>query len=161
MSQFPPTQTFTHPLLGSLTGLLSSSTPHVTHFRSIPYATIVSFQSIPLTSSLISQPTLSLQPARFKQSELLCSIPSSHSRDFTRYGTTCPCPPQLDQIEASGGPLEEESDRVWDEDSLGVTISAPTAVLGTGAELAVMVYVHGGGFTVGSGHVSALCGECF
>ncbi|CZR55142.1 uncharacterized protein PAC_05028 [Phialocephala subalpina] len=136
MASPPQTQTFTHPRLGPLTGLLSPSTPAVAHFRSIPYAST---------------------PARFRQSILLTSIPSAHSRDFTKYGTTCPCPPQMDQIEASGGPLEEEKERVYDEEGcLGLTIAVPTEVLSTGRELPVMVYVHGGGFTVGSSHVSAL-----
>lgn len=66
----------------------------------------------------------------------------------------------MDQIEASGGPLEEEKERVYDEEGcLGLTIAVPTEVLSTGRELPVMVYVHGGGFTVGSSHVSALHGK--
>ncbi len=133
-------QTFTHPLLGDLTGLTSPSTPHTIHFRSIPFALI---------------------PARFRQSTLINHIPSSHNRDFTKYGTACPSPPQMDQTEASGGPLPGEEAKKFDEETcLNLTISAPTDTLGDVERgLPVMVYVHGGGFTVGSAHVSALHGK--
>jgi carboxylesterase type B len=134
------TQTFTHPHLGPLTGLTNPSTPRTTHFRSIPFALI---------------------PTRFRQSTLLTQIPSSRNRDFTEYGTACPCPPQTDQIEASGGLLPREEEKKFDEETcLNLTISAPSDALGdTGRKLPVMVYVHGGGFTVGSAHVSALHGK--
>jgi carboxylesterase type B len=136
-SQF---QTFTHPLLGALTGLTSPSTLHTVHFRSIPFALI---------------------PARFRLSTLLNHIPSSHNRDFTKYGTACPSPPQTDQTEASGGPLPGEEAKKFDEEScLYLTISAPRDSLGDVERgLPVMVYVHGGGFTVGSAHVSASHGK--
>jgi hypothetical protein len=43
---------------------------------------------------------------------------------------------------------------------LNLTISAPRDALGEkGKALPVMVYVHGGGFTEGSGHISALHGK--
>lgn len=136
----PQTQIFTHPLLGPLTGLSNPSTPHTTQFRSIPFASI---------------------PARFRQSTLLTHIPSSHSRNFTAYGTACPSPPQTDQIEASGGLLPGEEEKEFDEETcLNLTISAPKDALGdVERKLPVMVYVHGGGFTVGSAHVSALHGK--
>jgi carboxylesterase type B len=133
-------QTFTHPLLGTLTGLTSPSTLHTIHFRSIPFALI---------------------PARFRHSTLLNHIPSSHNRDFTKYGTACPSPPQMDQTEASGGPLPGEEAKKFDEETcLNLTISAPRDTLGDVERgLPVMVYVHGGGFSVGSAHVSALHGK--
>jgi carboxylesterase type B len=138
----PKIETFVHPLLGAVTGLTKDSTPHITQFRSIPFASI---------------------PNRFRQSTLLASIPTSHTRDFTTYGTACPSPPQLDQIEASGGLLPGEEEKKFDEEScLNLTISAPSDVLSDerrGERLPVMVYVHGGGFTVGSAHVSALHGK--
>jgi carboxylesterase type B len=146
MSKLKPNpQTFTHPLLGPFTGLNSPGTPQTTQFRSIPFASI---------------------PTRFRQSTLLTAIPSSHNRNFTPYGTACPSPPQLDQIEASGGLLPGEIEKKLDEESyLNLTISVPRNALsdeGRGERLPVMVYVHGGGFTVGSAHVSALHGEsCF
>src|SRR6187402_3477287 len=103
--------TFTHPLLGSLLGLTGHpSTPSVTHFRSIPFARI---------------------PARFRQSILLGKIAPSSRRDFTKYGTACPAPPQNDQIEASGGLLPGAEAKKFDENScLNLTISAPTEFLG-------------------------------
>ncbi len=136
-SQF---QTFTHPVLGALTGLTSPSTLHTVHFRSIPFALI---------------------PARFRQSTLLNHIPSSHNRDFTKDGTACPSPPQTDQTEASGGPLPGEEAKKFDEElCLNLTISAPRDAFGDVERgLPVMVYVHGGGFTVGTAHVSALHGK--
>jgi carboxylesterase type B len=43
---------------------------------------------------------------------------------------------------------------------LNLTVSAPMDALGEeGTTLSVMVYVHGGGFTEGSGHISALHGK--
>jgi carboxylesterase type B len=133
-------QTFTHPLLGALTGRISLSTPNVVHFRSIPFATI---------------------PARFRQSILLDHVPSSHSRDFTHYGTGCPSLSETNQIEAAGGLLPGEKEKEFDEfDCLNLTISVPKDALGDeGKKLPVMVYVHGGGFTVGSAHISALHGK--
>jgi carboxylesterase type B len=134
------TQTFTHPVLGPLTGLTNPSTPHTTHFRSIPFALI---------------------PARFRQSTLLTYIPSSHRRDFTKYGAACPSPPQTDQIEASGGLLPGEEEKKFDEAMcLNLTIGTPrNALSDVGRKLPVMVYVHGGGFAVGSAHISALHGK--
>lgn len=55
--------------------------------------------------------------------------------------------------------IKKEEDYTSEQDCLALTISVPTEVLGTGRELPVMVYVHGGGFTVGSSHVSALHGN--
>jgi carboxylesterase type B len=41
-----------------------------------------------------------------------------------------------------------------------MTIAAPTGALGdVEKELPVMVYIHGGAFRVGGGHVNALHGE--
>jgi len=106
-------QTFTHPLLGLLTGLTNPSTPQTTQFRSIPFASI---------------------PTRFRQSTLLTHIPSSHTRDFTIYGTACPSPTQTDQTEASGGLLPGEKEKRFDEEScLNLTISTPRDALGGAA----------------------------
>jgi len=139
MSKPPQTQTFTHPLLGPLTGLTNPSTPNVTHFRSIPFA---------------------LVPSRFRQSILLNQIPPNHTRGFTKYGTVCPSPVQTDQIDALGDFLPEEEARKYDEETcLDLTISAPGDALGEGRKLPVMVYVHDGGFAVGSGYVSAFYGK--
>ena len=133
-------QTFEHPLLGPLTGLTNASTPRTIQFRSIPFALI---------------------PNRFRQSTLLTNLPTIHSRNFTSYGTACPSPPQTDQIEASGGLLPGEEERKFDEKTcLNLTISAPRyAIDDEKRRLPVMVYVHGGGFTVGSAHTSALHGK--
>jgi carboxylesterase type B len=131
--------TFTHLKLGPLTGRLPSSTPKVIHFRSIPFARI---------------------PARFRQSILITSFSSDEPRDFTQFGTACPAPPQEDQTAAAGGLLPGEEERKFDEFScLNLTISAPKEALGDkGMRAPVMVYVHGGAFKVGGGHVSALHG---
>lgn len=132
--------TFTHPLLGTLTGRLPESTPSVVHFRSIPFARI---------------------PARFRQSVLITAFEDGESRDFTEYGTACPAPSQGDYRAPFGGSLPGDGERKFDEFScLNLTISAPKDALGDeGRELPVMVYVHGGGFRVGAGHISALHGE--
>jgi carboxylesterase type B len=136
MSSKTQTHTFTHPELGAITGLAGSpSTPNVVHFRSIPFASF---------------------PARFRQSVLLDHIPSS--RTFTEYGTYCPSPVQDQQSANLGGWLLGEEEKAMDEMTcLNLTISAPKDALGEkGKALPVMVYVHGGGFTEGSGHISAL-----
>lgn len=134
--------TFTHPILGPLTGRISQDTPSTIHFRSIPFATI---------------------PARFRQSILLSHIPPTTSRNFTTYGTACPSPPENEQTEGAGGPLPGEEPKEFDEFScLNLTISAPVAGLGGDGKrggVPVMVYVHGGAFVGGSAHVSALNGE--
>ena len=133
---------FSHPQLGELKGRVSSDTPDVVQFRSLPYATV---------------------PARFKPSILLGRIPphfdSRPHRDFTNYGAACP------QIGASkdswfhsyGGPLEGELSIHFDDlTCLNLSISVPRAALSgpTGLYgLPVMVYVHGGGFQEGIGHV--------
>jgi len=138
MSSKTQTHTFTHPKLGTITGLAGSpSTTNVVHFRSIPFASI---------------------PARFRQSVLLDHIPSS--RTFTEYGTYCPSPVQDHQRVNVGGWLPGEEEKIMDETTcLNLTISAPRDALGgKGKALPVMVYVHGGAFTEGSGHISALHG---
>jgi carboxylesterase type B len=137
-----------HSQLGSLTGRLidtkhfdGTKVKHpVVHFRSIPYATI---------------------PARFKQSVLLEHIAenfdSRPARDFTEYGYACPQIPQ--SRDAIGGILPGERDRQYDEFAcLNLTISAPVSHLQPDLSnklLPVMVYIHGGGFMEGAGHVSA------
>ncbi|EPS36637.1 hypothetical protein H072_9913 [Dactylellina haptotyla CBS 200.50] len=137
------TYTYAHPVLGSLTGrLLESDT--VVHFRSIPYATV---------------------PARFRPSIPLTDIPENFDhrphRTFTEYGFGCPSRPH----DNSG--LPGEQDRQYDEfKCLCLTISAVKSHLdtlssGTLSEvnhlskLPVMVYIHGGAFTEGAGHISS------
>ncbi|PVH81523.1 alpha/beta-hydrolase [Cadophora sp. DSE1049] len=140
MSQ-PKPHTFIHPLLGPLTGLSGlPHTPNTTQFRSVPFASI---------------------PSRFKQSVLLDHIPSSSgSRNLTQYGPACPAPAQDNQTAAAGGLLPGEEENEFDEiNCLNLTISAPTESLcgKDGTEgLAVMVYVHGGAFAEGAGHISVL-----
>jgi carboxylesterase type B len=93
MSSKTQTHTFTHPDLGTITGLAGSpSTPNVVHFRSIPFASI---------------------PARFRQSVPLDHIPSS--RSFTEYGTYCPSPVQDHQRVNVGGWLPGEEEKIMDE----------------------------------------------
>lgn len=151
-----PTFTLNHPQLGSLTGRLIDHqhadgqpvTEPVVHFRSIPYATI---------------------PARFSQSVLLDHIPDHFDdrphANFTQYGAACPQVPQPTGIgSATGGFVPGEEPVTYDEQAcLNLTISAPVKnVLDeTGPSLPkrllpVLVYVHGGGFIEGKGHVSAL-----
>ncbi|KAH8597396.1 Alpha/Beta hydrolase protein [Bisporella sp. PMI_857] len=134
--------TFIHPQLGNLTGRINVQlTPDVVHFRSIPFASI---------------------PARFRQSILLTSIPAGHSRDFTKYGTACSSPDQNNvhgKDVVIGGLLPgEEEMRFGEFDCLNLTVSAPKDVLGgsNGNPLPVMVYIHGGAFKVGKGHISAM-----
>lgn len=129
-----------HPTLGAITGRAPHDTPEVVHFRSIPFASI---------------------PSRFRQGILKTFFSPTEPRDFTEYNTACPAPDQLDQIEAVGSLLRGEEPRKPDEWScLNLTIAAPMEALGDErTNLPVMVYVHGGAFRVGGGHVSALHGE--
>ncbi|KAL2861225.1 Alpha/Beta hydrolase protein [Aspergillus lucknowensis] len=150
------THTFTlnHPQLGGLTGRLvdhqhADGQPVVepiVQFRSIPYATI---------------------PARFTQSVLLDHIPehfdSRPHRDFTQYGAGCPQVPQpKGRGSARGGHVPGDVPITYDERAcLNLTISVPVKTLEatSGSKtrlLPVMVYVHGGGFVEGTGHISAL-----
>lgn len=141
-----PTYTHTHPLLGALTGRLLhpplhnipiSESPETIHFRSVPFASI---------------------PGRFKPSIQLDKIPTSDndSHDFTNYTFACPQIPQ--PRESYGGTLPEEEDRRYDEYScLNLTLSVPkTALATTSKALPVMVYIHGGAWSEGAGHISAL-----
>ncbi|KAH8813305.1 Alpha/Beta hydrolase protein [Xylogone sp. PMI_703] len=130
------TYTFDHPTLGSLTGLISPASPSssVISFRSIPFADV---------------------PARFSQSTLLTSIPKSHSRDFTEYGTACPQVDQLTPPSPVGGLLPGEG-RKYDEFScLNLSINVPKVCLeGKVRDAPVMVYIHGGAFKEGAGNIS-------
>ncbi|KAF3903080.1 Cholinesterase [Orbilia brochopaga] len=139
-------QTFTHahPTLGTLTGRLAESDT-VVHFRSIPYATV---------------------PARFRPSLLLSDIPENFDhrphRDFTEYGFACPGRPQEFRD------LPGEQARQYDEfRCLNLTISAVRSTLDTISHgdikainhldrAPVLVYIHGGAFTEGAGHISAM-----
>lgn len=135
-----------HPRLGTITGRLIDQEHFdgtkvgapVVHFRSIPYATI---------------------PARFKQSELLSTIPDGYDGrmkgDFTEYGYACPQIPQ--SADAVSGNFPGEKSREYDEFAcLNLTISAlPNNSEGQMAKgLPVMVYVHGGALEEGAGHIS-------
>ncbi|KAJ6256958.1 Cholinesterase [Drechslerella dactyloides] len=139
-------QTFTHahPTLGPLTGRLAESDA-IVHFRSIPYATV---------------------PARFRPSVLLDAIPDTFDhrphRVFTDYGFACPGRPH----EPSNLPGEQPT-RYDEFKCLTVTISAVRRTLETlsSGDIAalnhldsapVLVYIHGGAFTEGAGHVSAM-----
>ncbi|KAL2826701.1 Alpha/Beta hydrolase protein [Aspergillus cavernicola] len=144
-----PTFTLDHPQLGSLAGRLINRqhadgqpvTEPVVHFRSIPYATI---------------------PARFSQSVLLTHIPDHFDHrphaDFTQYGAACPQVPQPSgRGSAAGGFVPGEETITYDEQAcLNLTISAPVKNIPPKNPLPVLVYVHGGGFIEGKGHVSAL-----
>ena len=149
--------TFKHPAFGDVTGRVnkkveddSPDAPAIAHFRSIPYATV---------------------PGRFKQSILLGDdMPDHHDErpkgDFREYGYACPQIPQ--PYDAVGGKLPGEDDRRYDEfKCLNLTVSVPYSSLhkvpATGDAtsvgkklLPVMVYVHGGAFSEGAGHVSAM-----
>jgi carboxylesterase type B len=147
--------TLNHQQLGSLTGRLIDHqhadgqpvTEPVVHFRSIPYATI---------------------PARLRQSLLLNYIPDDFDDrphgDFTQYGAACPQVPQpTGKGSPTGGFVPGEEPIKYDEQAcLNLTISTPKNVLGESGQslpkkvLPVLVYVHGGGFVEGKGHVSAL-----
>ncbi|MCJ1386196.1 hypothetical protein MMC17_009322 [Xylographa soralifera] len=148
---------FKHPVLGEITGRVNKKVeedtpdaPAIAHFRSIPYAAV---------------------PGRFKQSILFGDgLPDHYDErpkgDFREYGYACPQIPQ--PYDAVGGKLPGEGDRMYDEfKCLNLTVSAPYSSLrkvpttghGTSSEkklLPVMVYVHGGAFSEGAGHVSAM-----
>jgi carboxylesterase type B len=135
-----------HPILGRIQGRLDVSKTagpqgDVVQFRSIPYANI---------------------PRRFAQSELLNSIPQHFdgrpSGDFTTFGAACP--QMLPNADVYGGPILGEQAVTVDEMScLNLTISAPGSVLQAGRlskMLPVLVYVHGGALTEGTGGLDAL-----
>ncbi|KAF3937376.1 Acetylcholinesterase [Dactylella cylindrospora] len=135
------TFTHTHPILGPLIGrLVESST--IVHFRNIPYATI---------------------PARFRPSQLLSSIPPSFDerpeRTYTEYSYGCPGRPH------DSSNLPGELPRKYDEfRCLTATISASakrleaisTSSIDEVEKVPVMVYIHGGAFTEGAGHISSM-----
>ncbi|KAH9224255.1 Alpha/Beta hydrolase protein [Leptodontidium sp. 2 PMI_412] len=125
--------TFTHPGLGSLTGVTRSAS--VIQFRSIPYARI---------------------PTRFRQSVAI-DVLQNHERKCIAFGASCPQVPQT--LEPFGGPLPTECDMIFDEqECLNLTVTAPREALEAAqgaSSLPVMVHVHGGGFSVGS-HISSV-----
>ena len=84
----------------------------------------------------------------------------SESRGFTEYKTACPAPEQ-DQGGAIGGILPGDKPREYDEwTCLNLNISAPRDALGNHERnLPTMVYIHGGAFKEGAGHISAMHGE--
>lgn len=127
--------TFTHPGLGSLTGVTRSAS--VIQFRSIPYARI---------------------PTRFRQSVAI-DVLQNHERKCIAFGASCPQVPQT--LEPFGGPLPTECDMIFDEqECLNLTVTAPRETLEAAqgaSSLPVMVHVHGGGFSVGS-HISSVRG---
>ncbi|KAI1029101.1 hypothetical protein LB504_012970 [Fusarium proliferatum] len=120
-------QEFEHPQLGPITGRKRNE--HVVQFRSIPYGHVA---------------------ARFRHATLISELPPKR-RSFTEYGHACP---QTEQgMEPFGGPIPGDEKREYDEFScLNLTITAPVSVLKSGStkKVPVMVYVHGGGFTVGA-----------
>ncbi|KAK6512871.1 hypothetical protein TWF506_009035 [Arthrobotrys conoides] len=138
------TYTFPHPVLGPLTGRLVEN-DSVVHFRSIPYATI---------------------PARFRPSQLLSTIPEIFDhrphRQFTEYGFACPGRPH------DPSDLPGEVPRQYDEfKCLTLTISAIKSqldIVSSGSlkqlnhlqKLPVLIYLHGGAFTEGAGHISSM-----
>ena len=135
---------YEHPLLGNLQGRLNTSgdgQEDVVQFRSIPYATI---------------------PRRFAQSELLDKIPQTFDArspgDFRKFGAACP--QLLPNADVYGGPIPGEEKVAVDEfGCLNLTISVPRSQLlagGVSAMLPVLVYVHGGGLSEGTGAVDGL-----
>ncbi|KAF5709237.1 hypothetical protein FGLOB1_6012 [Fusarium globosum] len=120
-------QEFEHPELGPITGRKRNE--HVVQFRSIPYGHVA---------------------ARFRHATLISELPPKR-RSFTEYGHACP---QTEQgMEPFGGPIPGDEKREYDEFScLNLTITAPVSVLKSGStkKVPIMVYVHGGGFTVGA-----------
>ncbi|RVD89799.1 uncharacterized protein DFL_000791 [Arthrobotrys flagrans] len=138
------TYTLPHPVLGPLTGRLVEN-DSVVHFRSIPYATI---------------------PARFCPSQSLSTIPETFDhrphRQFTEYGFACPGRPH------DPSDLPGELPRQYDEfKCLTLTISAIKSqldIVSSGSleqlnhlqKLPVLVYLHGGSFTEGAGHISSM-----
>ncbi|KAF5564206.1 carboxylesterase type B [Fusarium phyllophilum] len=120
-------QEFEHPQLGPIIGRRRNE--HVVQFRSIPYGHVA---------------------ARFRHATLVSELPPKQ-RTFTEYGHARP---QTEQgMEPFGGPIPGNEKRQYDEFScLNLTITAPVSVLKSGSthKVPVMVYVHGGGFTVGA-----------
>ncbi|KAG5795627.1 hypothetical protein H9Q69_005306 [Fusarium xylarioides] len=120
-------QEFEHPQLGPIIGRKRNE--HVVQFRSIPHGHVA---------------------ARFRHATLISELPPKQ-RTFTEYGHACP---QTEQgMEPFGGPIPGNEKRQYDELScLNLTITAPVSVLKSGntQKIPVMVYVHGGGFTVGA-----------
>jgi carboxylesterase type B len=116
-----------HPVLGRLIGTRRND--QVIQFRSIPFGFI---------------------PRRFRQAVLVEQL-SSKQRTCTDYSYACPQEEQ--SMDAFGGPIPGEQARQYDELScLNLTVTAPASLLSPGStrKVPVLVYVHGGGFTVGA-----------
>ncbi|KAG9506481.1 hypothetical protein J7337_000012 [Fusarium musae] len=126
INSFYPQQ-FEHPQLGPIIGRKRNE--HVVQFRIIPYGHVA---------------------ARFRHATLVSELPPKQ-RTFTEHGHACPQNEQC--MEPFGGPIPGNEKREYDEFfSLDLTIITPGSALkfGNTHKVPVMVYVHGGGFTVGA-----------
>ncbi|KAH8716984.1 Alpha/Beta hydrolase protein [Phaeosphaeriaceae sp. PMI808] len=130
---------FVHPTLGSMAGLISAETPDIVRFRTIPYATL---------------------PGRFKHSLLLENL-NGTSRNFTKSGYACPHTIQMDDINSGGSYPGQEPIKESELECLILEVNVPKSHLETMNSLAsnqvktskklpVMIYIHGGGFSVGN-----------
>ena len=84
--------------------------------------------------------------------------PWSGVRSCLAYGPVSPQPPRLDWQNDEANFLVPQDDGIQDEDCLRVNVWTP--VLGANAKLPVMVWLHGGRYSTGSGqHLCAYDGE--
>jgi len=119
---------FEHPILGSLTGIVTLDTPDVVRFRAVPYAIL---------------------PGRFKQSVLRKNL-DGLSRDFTRQGCACPHTFGMDDIHSGGLYPGQDTIKVSEFGCLILDVNVPKVHLGAVmSKLPVMTYIHGGAFVLG------------
>jgi carboxylesterase type B len=121
-----------HPILGSMTGLVSADTPDVVRFRAIPYATL---------------------PGRLKQSILRESL-DGLSGDFTKPGKACPHSFEMDDVNSGGRYPGQETIEASESECLILEINVPKSQLEamkkkSDARIPVMTYIHGGAFVLG------------
>ncbi|MGI9577272.1 MAG: carboxylesterase/lipase family protein [Microthrixaceae bacterium] len=88
---------------------------------------------------------------RFRSPQAMPPLGQEH--DARHFGTVCPQNPSLMDA-LFGGEAE-----TWDEDCLHLNVWSPTPE--PGADLPVMVWIHGGGFEMGSGSSPLYHGESF
>lgn len=117
-----------HPMLGSMTGIVTPDTPDVVRFRAVPYAIL---------------------PGRFKQSVFRESL-DGLSRDFSKQGCACPHTFGMDDIHSGGLYPGQDTIEASESDCLILDVNVPKVHLGaTTSKLLVMTSIHGGAFVLG------------
>jgi para-nitrobenzyl esterase len=107
---------------------------------------IHTFKGVPYAESTAG-PNRFMPPVKLK--------PWSGVRSCMAYGPVSPQPPRFDWQNDEANFLVPQDDGIQDEDCLRVNVWTP--VLGANAKLPVMVWLHGGRYSTGSGHNQRAC----